>query len=835
MKKYNLIIFVILFITCMKEDEYDTPEIVPIVCSEISIMEVEIPFVEDFENESTRWVQRIESSERYWELERQNGNYFMSLSAFRENNTPISIKTWLISSTLNMDQMTEKVFSFKLADAYQNGNPLHIYFSNDYDGKKCPTDYVWTEIGQEAIAKLINNAGVYDNLFEWSGNISLGDFNGKGVVAFVYQSESSISTTLQLDDIVIGKKVEEEKEPLPKLVDKELPYLFAGGSLSKGNLIQKDITGSLKWDAYDDASIRISGYNTKEKNTVFLITPRFDFDLQENEILTFETQDQYDNGKVLSIYYSNDFNGTNYEIASWIELEIPRQSDTDGADTPNFIKSEPIDLSFIKEKAVIAFVYRSDASDGENQPGPTTLLNLTNIKIEPKPIYSLLFSEIADPKDNVRARFVELYNAGTKPVDLSDWKLNIYKNGKTKPENITLSGIVKPQSYFVIANNEIDYIEAYPNAPMATLFSTKVTGNGDDVYELVFEENTVDIYGVIGDDGTGEDWEYTDGKAIRKENIKQANEQWFLNEWLIKKPVSTNDMSPGEPEKEEPTNHPPIASVLIEGEIKIDQTLYANTENSSDEDGDSLTFTYQWYRGNNEVGENTEIIFEEIVDRYKIVSEDVGKYLSVKVIANDGKENSEPVFSNYVGPIDKDELITEGVFISEIGDPNNNSNARFVELYNSNAVSINLEGWKLKRYTNDNTEVTASGTLNLEGEIGSENTFVIAKDAVEFEKVYGFVPDQDGKGKGSVDSNGDDQIVLEASDGTSVDIFGVIGEDGSGTNHEFEDGRANRKITIIKGNTSYSFSEWDIWNDTGGEGTVNQPQNAPDDFSPGKR
>lgn len=106
---------------------------------------------------------------------------------------------------------------------------------------------------------------------------------------------------------------------------------------------------------------------------------------------------------------------------------------------------------------------------------------------------------------------------------------------------------------------------------------------------------------------------------------------------------------------------------------------------------------------------------------------------------------------------------------------------------------------------------------------------------MEFEKVYGFVPDQDGKGKGSVDSNGDDQIVLEASDGTSVDIFGVIGEDGSGTNHEFEDGRANRKITIIKGNTSYSFSEWDIWNDTGGEGTVNQPQNAPDDFSPGKR
>ena len=65
-------------------------------------------------------------------------------------------------------------------------------------------------------------------------------------------------------------------------------------------------------------------------------------------------------------------------------------------------------------------------------------------------------------------------------------------------------------------------------------------------------------------------------------------------------------------------------------------------------------------------------------------------------------------------------------------------------------------------------------------------------------------------------------------------MFGVLGEDGSGTNHEFEDGRAERKATVTTGNTTYTFSEWNIWNDTGAAGTTNDPRDAPDDFDPGE-
>jgi hypothetical protein len=71
--------------------------------------------------------------------------------------------------------------------------------------------------------------------------------------------------------------------------------------------------------------------------------------------------------------------------------------------------------------------------------------------------------------------------------------------------------------------------------------------------------------------------------------------------------------------------------------------------------------------------------------------------------------------------------------------------------------------------------------------------------------------------------------------GITIDIFGVIGEDGTGTNHEFEDGRAVRKLEILKGNANYTASEWEIFNDTGAGGTINLPQNAPADFTPRTR
>ena len=180
------------------------------------------------------------------------------------------------------------------------------------------------------------------------------------------------------------------------------------------------------------------------------------------------------------------------------------------------------------------------------------------------------------------------------------------------------------------------------------------------------------------------------------------------------------------------------------------------------------------------------------------------------------------------------EFASNKIFFSELADPNNNSAARFVELYNADDVPLNMNGWTIRRYTNANTEV--SSTIDLSGfTINANETFVISPNAAEFEAVYGFAPDLGVSTNSPADSNGDDNLELVDPFGTVVDVFGVVGEDGSGTNHEFEDGRALRDVGVSEGNPFYTFSEWTIFNDTGAAGTINQPQNAPADFSPGQR
>lgn len=184
------------------------------------------------------------------------------------------------------------------------------------------------------------------------------------------------------------------------------------------------------------------------------------------------------------------------------------------------------------------------------------------------------------------------------------------------------------------------------------------------------------------------------------------------------------------------------------------------------------------------------------------------------------------------------EIITEftstQIFISELADPDNNTGARFVELYNSSPEPLDLNLWTLRRYTNDNVEV--SSTIDLSGLIiGAESALVISPNATEFELVYGFAPNLGVSTNSPADSNGDDNLELVDAFGTIIDVFGVIGEDGTGTNHEFEDGRAVRNPNITEGNPVYTFEEWTVYNDSGDAGTLNQPQNAPGDFTPGSR
>jgi hypothetical protein len=169
------------------------------------------------------------------------------------------------------------------------------------------------------------------------------------------------------------------------------------------------------------------------------------------------------------------------------------------------------------------------------------------------------------------------------------------------------------------------------------------------------------------------------------------------------------------------------------------------------------------------------------------------------------------------------------VFITELADPNNASGARYVELYNYGSTNIDLSaGWQLVRYTNDNLD--PQSPVDLTGTIDAHGFFIICANQTTFTATFGFAADQNIGTGGPADSNGDDQIYLVNPSGDIVDFFGVPGEDGSGTDHEFEDGRAERQDTVTVGKTTYNSGEWNIDNDSGGGAGA---QDAPGTFDPG--
>ncbi|NLP57307.1 DUF5689 domain-containing protein [Lutibacter sp. B1] len=145
----------------------------------------------------------------------------------------------------------------------------------------------------------------------------------------------------------------------------------------------------------------------------------------------------------------------------------------------------------------------------------------------------IMITEVADPKNSVSSRFVELYNAGTTKIDLTGWKLNKYINGSTtvSSNGVDLSGITINTGDFVIIANT-GYAAMFTDVPEVE--TSYISGNGDDVYELVDAfGNSMDIYGVIGEDGTGTNWEYLDGGAVRNLEINEPNSEFDVSEWTV--------------------------------------------------------------------------------------------------------------------------------------------------------------------------------------------------------------------------------------------------------------------------------------------------------------
>jgi predicted extracellular nuclease len=167
-------------------------------------------------------------------------------------------------------------------------------------------------------------------------------------------------------------------------------------------------------------------------------------------------------------------------------------------------------------------------------------------------------------------------------------------------------------------------------------------------------------------------------------------------------------------------------------------------------------------------------------------------------------------------------VAAQNLIITELADPFDSVVARYVEMYSFDGAGQELQitepNLYLARWTNGNEDPTTAIMLT-DKTIGADGFLVLCVSDAGFNAAYGGVvvcDSQEGAG-GPVDSNGDDQIAIIQGDPfasfTIVDIFGVPGEDGTGTAHEFEDGRAERKETATTAEDEWDVNDWNVFSD----------------------
>jgi hypothetical protein len=152
------------------------------------------------------------------------------------------------------------------------------------------------------------------------------------------------------------------------------------------------------------------------------------------------------------------------------------------------------------------------------------------------------------------------------------------------------------------------------------------------------------------------------------------------------------------------------------------------------------------------------------------------------------------------------------LLISEVADPSDNYNARFVELYNSSGSTINFDTravWYLSRQANG---LPGSwGDVQLTGSISSGSIYIIALNQTAFETAFGMSANLYSN---IITGNGDDGYFLyyggDHSTGILSDAYGVIDVDGTGEAWEYLDSHAERNAGVTEPSATWLASEYTI-------------------------
>ncbi len=146
-------------------------------------------------------------------------------------------------------------------------------------------------------------------------------------------------------------------------------------------------------------------------------------------------------------------------------------------------------------------------------------------------------------------KYIEIYNGTGATVDLSNYTIKLYINGKTEVKStLTFDAGTElaDKGVYVIYNSKADdKIKSKGNKA-----STVTYFNGDDALELLKGDTVIDVFGVVGENpGKNKGWSVAgvknatkDHTLIRKSSVTEGNTDWETSsgtdedssEWIVK-------------------------------------------------------------------------------------------------------------------------------------------------------------------------------------------------------------------------------------------------------------------------------------------------------------
>lgn len=132
----------------------------------------------------------------------------------------------------------------------------------------------------------------------------------------------------------------------------------------------------------------------------------------------------------------------------------------------------------------------------------------------------LFISEYIEGNSN--NKYIEIFNGTGASIDLSNYKLRLYNNGGSSPDNdVMLSGTLQNNSTIVYKNSNASL--TLPNGVNATN-STACAFNGDDAIALfkISSNSNVDIFGRIGND-PGTAWTSASNSTLDKTLVRKSS------------------------------------------------------------------------------------------------------------------------------------------------------------------------------------------------------------------------------------------------------------------------------------------------------------------------